>query len=126
MRLLSVNVSRPREILWHNKTVLTGIFKEPVEGTIRLRRLNLDGDEQADLRVHGGEYKAVYAYPLEHYAYWRRELPGMDLPYGMLGENVTIEGVLENSVHIGDRFRIGSAQIVVTQPRLPCYKLGIK
>jgi MOSC domain-containing protein YiiM len=90
-----------------------------------LRTLNLDGDRQADLTVHGGPYKAVYAYPSEHYAYWRGELPGMELPWGMFGENFTTEG-LDESVRIGDRFRVGAAELTVTQPRMPCYKLGIK
>lgn len=91
-----------------------------------VRRLNLDGDQQADLTVHGGPEKAVYVYPVEHYAFWRAEFPEMDLPFGMFGENLTIEGQLEDEVHIGDMFRIGSAEVVVTQPRIPCYKLGIK
>ncbi len=126
MRVLSVNVARPREVLWANQAVSTGIFKQPVSGPVRLRRLNLDGDEQADLTVHGGPYKAVYAYPTEHYAYWREQLPAVELPAGAFGENLTLEGLLESAVHIGDRFRIGTAEIVATQPRLPCYKLGIK
>lgn len=126
MQLLSINVGRPREVIWEHKTIRTGIFKNPVQGTIRLRRLNFDGDEQADLTVHGGYDKAAYVYPSEHYEYWQRELPGMQLPPGMFGENLTIEGLWENSVRIGDRFRLGTAQVVVTQPRLPCYKLGIK
>jgi MOSC domain-containing protein YiiM len=126
MRLLSLNVGLPREVIFQNRTVLTGIFKEPVQGKVQLRFLNLDGDRQADLNVHGGPQKAVYVYPSEHYSYWKRELPGTDLPAGSFGENFTTEGLLENSVHIGDRFRVGSAEVVVTQPRLPCYKLGIK
>jgi MOSC domain-containing protein YiiM len=91
-----------------------------------LRKLNLDGDRQADLTVHGGEYKAVYCYPLVHYEYWKRELPGRELPMGVFGENFTLDGLLEESVHLGDRFSVGSAEVVVTQPRLPCYKLGIR
>ena len=126
MQLLSLNMGLPREVIWQNRIVVTGIFKSPVQGPVELRELNLAGDAQADLRVHGGRYKAVYAYPSEHYPYWRRELPGMGLPPGMFGENFTTDGLVENSVHIGDLFRIGSAEIVVTQPRLPCYKLGIK
>jgi MOSC domain-containing protein YiiM len=126
MRLVSVNVALPREIVWRDRTITTGIFKEPVEGRVRLRTLNLEGDRQADLTVHGGADKAVYAYPLEHYDYWRRELPGMELPFGMFGENFTIEGLQEAETHIGDRFRIGTAELVATQPRLPCYKLGAK
>jgi len=126
MRLVSVNIGHPREVIYKGKTVTTGIFKEPVEGRIRLRTLNLDGDRQADLSVHGGPSKAVYAYPIEHYAYWRAEFPGMNLPSGMFGENFTTEGLREDSVNIGDRFRIGSAQVMVTEPRLPCYKLAAK
>ena len=106
--------------------VSTGIFKEPVLGNIKVRTLNLDGDRQADLSVHGGPDKAVYAYPSEHYAYWKREIPEMTLPWGMFGENFTTAGLAESEVKIGDKFRVGSAIVRVTQPRLPCYKLGIK
>jgi MOSC domain-containing protein YiiM len=106
--------------------VITGIFKQPVQGRIALRKLNLDGDRQADLSVHGGEYKAVYCYPVAHYEYWKEELTGRELSPGMFGENFTTEGLLEDSVHLGDRFSIGSAEMVVTQPRLPCYKLGVR
>jgi MOSC domain-containing protein YiiM len=105
---------------------MTGIFKEPVDGAVMLRRLNLDGDRQADLSVHGGISKAVYAYPAEHYDFWKKELPDMQLPYGMFGENLTTEGLLEDGVNVGDRFRIGEAELMVTEPRMPCYKLGIK
>ena len=126
MKLLSVNVGLPREIAWLGTQVTTGIFKEPVQGRVRLRKLNLDGDRQADLSVHGGEHKAVYAYPIENYEYWRHELPGIELPFGVFGENLTVEGLTEPSVNIGDRFRVGDAELVVTQPRFPCYKLGIK
>jgi MOSC domain-containing protein YiiM len=126
MKLISLNVGPPREVLWHGRIVTTGIYKQPVEGRIALRKLNLDGDRQADLTVHGGEFKAVYCYPLEHYDYWKRELPGVDLPMGVFGENFTTEGLLENSVHLGDRFSVGSSEVIVTQPRLPCYKLGVK
>ncbi len=104
----------------------TGIFKEPVAGRVALRSLNLDGDRQADLTVHGGEYKAVYCYQLAHYEHWKKELPGRELPMGMFGENFTTDGLSEDSVHLGDRFSVGSAEVVVTQPRLPCYKLGLK
>lgn len=126
MTLLSIQVGRPRKTKWRRATVTTGIYKEPVAGRIMLRRHNLDGDEQADLRVHGGWDKAVYVYPSEHYSFWRKELPGLHLPYGMFGENFTTEGLDESSVHIGDRFRIGSAVVEVTQPRMPCYKLGVR
>jgi len=125
MKLVSVNVGLPREVLWHGRTVTTGIYKQPIEGRVALRKLNLDGDRQADLSVHGGEDKAVYCYPAEHYDYWKKELPGRDLPMGMFGENFTTEGLLED-VHLGDRFSVGSAEVMVTQPRLPCYKLGVR
>jgi MOSC domain-containing protein YiiM len=126
MKLISVNVGLPREVTWDGGTVKTGIFKQPVQGSIRVRRLNLDGDKQADLSVHGGPDKAVYAYPVEHYGYWRRELPDRELTWGNFGENLTTEGLDESVLQIGDRFRIGTAELVVTQPRLPCYKLGIR
>jgi MOSC domain-containing protein YiiM len=126
MKLLSLNVALPREIIWHGATITTGIFKQPVAGRVRLRTLNLDGDRQADLTVHGGPYKAVYLYPIAHYDYWKKKLPGRDLPPGMFGENFTAESPLEDAIHIGDRFAVGSAQLVVTQPRLPCYKLALK
>jgi MOSC domain-containing protein YiiM len=126
MKVVSLNIGIPREVTWHGHVVDTGIFKEPVAGRVMLRKLNLDGDRQADLTVHGGKYKAVYCYPLEHYDYWKKEMPGRDLPLGIFGENLTTEGLLENSVHLGDCFSIGSAEVVVTQPRLPCYKLGIR
>ena len=126
MRVISVNVGLPRQVTWRGKTVTTGIFKEPVTGRVRLRRLNLDGDRQADLSVHGGPAKAVYAYPAEHYPYWRQQLPDRSLPWGMFGENLTLEGLSEDTVRIGDRFRVGTAELVVTQPRLPCFKLGIR
>jgi MOSC domain-containing protein YiiM len=126
MKMISLNVGLPREVIWHGRSVTTGIYKQPVEGRVALRKLNLDGDRQADLTVHGGEYKAVYCYPVEHYEYWKNELPGRELPMGMFGENFTVHGLLEEEVHLGDRFRVGSAEMVVTQPRLPCYKLGVR
>jgi MOSC domain-containing protein YiiM len=126
MKLLSINVARPRIILTGQQQVSTGIFKEPVEGPVMMRRLNLDGDRQADLSVHGGPSKAVYAYPSEHYPYWREVLPEMNLPYGMFGENLTTEGMKEEETNIGDQFRNGEAIVMVTQPREPCYKLAAK
>src|SRR3989475_5271479 len=126
MKLLSVNVGLPREIEWRGKLVRTSIFKAPVPGRVRVAALNLENDEQSDLSVHGGVDKAVYAYPSEHYSFWREELPGVDLPWGMFGENFTTEGLLEEDVRIGDRLQVGSAEFVVTQPRMPCYKLGIR
>ena len=126
MKLVSLNTGLPREVVWRGINVTTGIFKRPVESRVALRRLNLDGDRQADLTVHGGEFKAVYCYPRAHYDYWKRELPGQKLPMGAFGENFTVHGLLEDSVHLGDQFSVGSAEVVVTQPRLPCYKLGIR
>ena len=126
MKVISVNTGLPRNVTWHGRSVSTGIFKEPVNKRVALRKLNLDGDGQADLTVHGGEYKAVYCYPLEHYEYWISELPGRELPMGVFGENFTLDSSPEESVHLGDRFSVGSAEVVVTQPRLPCYKLGIR
>lgn len=125
MKLISVNVGLPQEVAWHGGKVATGIFKKPAAGPIRVRRLNLVRDEQADLSVHGGPNKAVYAYPAEHYVYWRKELGG-ELPWGAFGENLTTEGLNESAVRIGDRFRVGTAELTVTQPRVPCYKLGIR
>jgi MOSC domain-containing protein YiiM len=126
MQLISVNVGLPREVAWKGRTASTGIFKEPVSDRVMVRSLNLDGDGQADLTVHGGLDKAVYVYPFEHYDYWRSELPDMDLPLGIFGENFTTTGLREAEVNIGDRFRIGNLILMVTQPRLPCYKLGIR
>jgi MOSC domain-containing protein YiiM len=126
MKVISVNTGLPRNVTWHGRSVTTGIFKEPVHRRISLRKLNLDGDGQADLSVHGGAYKAVYCYPLAHYDYWKRELPNRELPMGIFGENFTLDGSSEESVHLGDQFSVGSAEVVVTQPRLPCYKLGIR
>ena len=121
-----MNIGLPREVAWQGKLVTTGIFKEPVKARVMLRTLNLEGDRQADLTVHGGVDKAVYAYPSEHYGYWRTELPGVDLPWGMFGENFTTEGLLEEAVYIGDRFGIGETEVMATEPRMPCYKLGLK
>jgi len=126
MKLISINVGLPREVSWHGKSVLTSILKVPVNGSVQVSTLNVEGDRQADLTVHGGADKAVYLYPGEHYPYWRHQLPGSELPWGAFGENFTTEGLSEADVNIGDRFRIGSAEFLVTQPRMPCFKLGIK
>jgi MOSC domain-containing protein YiiM len=126
LRVLSVNVGLPREVIWQGKSVTTGIYKRPVAGRIAVRALNLDGDRQADLRVHGGPDKAVYAYPSEFYELWSRERPGLEFGPGTFGENLTTEGLLDEDVSVGDRFQVGTAELVVTQPRLPCFKLGIK
>ena len=126
MRVVSLNVGLPRAIEWRGRSVRTSIFKTPNDRRLRLTTLNLEGDEQSDLSVHGGVDKAVYVYPSEHYASWRRELPQIDFPWGTFGENLTIEGLLEEDVRIGDHLRVGSAEFVVTQPRMPCFKLGIR
>jgi MOSC domain-containing protein YiiM len=126
LNLVSLNTGLPRDVTWHGQLVTTGIYKQPVEGRVALRKLNLDGDRQADLTVHGGEYKAVYCYPIEHYDYWKRELPGRNLPMAVFGENFTTDGLQEDAIHLGDQLAVGSAETVVTQPRLPCYKLGIR
>jgi MOSC domain-containing protein YiiM len=126
VKLISLNVALPRLASWRTQTVNTGIFKQPASGPVQLRTLNLDGDRQADLTVHGGPFKAVYAYPSEHYEFWRQELPGTQMPWGMFGENFTTEGMFEKDLHIGDRLQIGGAIVVVRQPRIPCYKLSIK
>jgi MOSC domain-containing protein YiiM len=126
MKVLSVNIALPRLISWKGQTFNTGIFKKPVAGPVMMRKLDLDGDRQADLSVHGGPYKAVYAYPSEHYAFWRKEFPEMELPWGQFGENLTTEGLNERDTHIGDVLRIGQATVQVTQPRVPCFKLAAK
>ena len=126
MKLISVNVGLPRLVMSNGDPVSTGIFKEPVAGRVMLRTLNLDGDRQADLSVHGGPSKAVYVYPSEHYDYWKHEFPEMKLPWGMFGENFTTKGLFEAELNIGDKFRVGSAAVMVTEPRMPCYKLGIR
>src|SRR5260370_1629007 len=130
MKLVSVNTGLPREVSWHGRIVTTAIYKEPVVGRVALRKFNLDGDRQADLAVHGREREGVSCYSLAHYGCWKKELRGQDLPMGMFGENFTMDagkdGLLEDFVHLGNRFSIGTAEVVVTQPRLPCYKLGVR
>jgi MOSC domain-containing protein YiiM len=126
MRVISVNVGSPRRVQVDGRVVLTSIYKTPVHGRVAVRGYNLEGDRQADLRVHGGPYKAVYLYPSEHYDYWAAELPGADLPFGAFGENLTTAGLDEESANIGDQFRIGSVVLQVTQPRMPCFKLGLR
>jgi MOSC domain-containing protein YiiM len=127
MKLISINVSRPKSVaVGGGQTVMTGICKEPVRGRVMMRTLDLDGDGQADLTVHGGPDKAVYVYPIEHYDYWQRTLKRDKFPFGQFGENFTVEGMTEDTVHIGDVYRIGGAIVRVTQPRLPCYKLALK
>ena len=126
VKLLSVNVSLPKEVPYKGKTIRTGIFKEPVPGRVKLRQLNLDGDGQADLVGHGGIYKAVHVYSLENYDYWKRQLGRNDFSYGQFGENFTVEEMLEDQVHVGDVFRVGTALVEITQPRVPCFKLAMK
>lgn len=126
MKVLSINVGLPRRVVSGGQAVLTGIYKVPVHQRVKVTKLNIEGDGQADLSVHGGPNKAVYAYPSEHYEYWRHEIARVDMPWGMFGENLTLSGLMETDAHIGDRLRIGTAVLVLTQPRLPCYKLGIK
>jgi len=126
MRLFSVNTGMPREVEWHGRPVSTGIFKEPVQGRVAVRQLNLEGDGQADLTVHGGKDKAIYCYSTAHYDYWKKELPGRELAPGAFGENLTIDAPTDDQIFLGDRYRIGTAETIVTQPRLPCYKLGVR
>ncbi|MCH7960278.1 MAG: MOSC domain-containing protein [Candidatus Hydrogenedentes bacterium] len=126
MKLLSVNVSQAKTVAYHGRQVATGIYKEAIAGRVRVGRLTIDGDRQVDFRVHGGVDKAVYAYPHEHYAVWQEELGRDDFAFGQFGENLTTQGLLEDAVHIGDRFRIGDALFEVSQPRVPCFKLAMK
>jgi MOSC domain-containing protein YiiM len=126
MRIVSIHVGRPREVQFHGRPVLTSIFKSPVMGPVIVKTLNLEGDRQSDLTAHGGVNKAVYVYPSEHYAFWRAELPGVALEWGAFGENLTTDGLLEETTCVGDQLRIGSAEFVVTRPRMPCFKLGIR
>ena len=126
MKLISVNVGLPREVAWRGRKVTTSIWKAPTKGRVTVRQVNIDGDKQSDLTAHGGPDKAVYVYPSEHYAFWRAEFPGIELAWGTFGENFTTEGLIESEVTIGDRIRIGSAEFQVTQPRMPCFKLGIR
>jgi MOSC domain-containing protein YiiM len=126
MKIISVNVGLPREVVWKGITVRTAIFKEPVADTLAIRELNLAGDQQADLTVHGGSEKAVYVYPVEHYEYWRKQLPDVSFSWGAFGENLTTDGLSEDTLCIGDLLRAGSAILQATQPRMPCYKLELK
>ena len=126
MKIISINVGLPREVFHQGKLIRTGIFKVPVEGKVRVDALNLVGDRQADLTVHGGLSKAIYVYPAEHYDFWRNELPGVEFPWGSFGENLSVEGLLEKDLNVGDRLSVGSVELIVTEPRLPCYKLALK
>lgn len=126
MKLLSINVAAPRAIWYRDKEVMTGIYKEPVQGMVAVGKLGLAGDGQADLEAHGGIYKAVYSYPFEHYSHWSRSLGRNDFVLGQFGENLTVSGLTEDEVYIGDVFRIGTALFEVTQPRVPCFKIAHK
>ena len=126
MKLVAISVGTPREVQWRGRSVQTSIFKTPVSRRVHVTSGNIEGDKQSDLSVHGGPEKAVYTYPAEHYDFWRRELPNAELPWGAFGENFTTEGLLEDEVWIGDRYRVGTVELVVTQPRMPCYKLAIR
>src|SRR5271157_139698 len=126
MNVISVNVGRPQEHEWQGQRVKTAIFKSPAEGPVAVGKLNLEGDEQGDPTVHGGVDKATYAYPYEHYTYWQSQLPDYSLTLGNFGENLTIAGLSEETIHIGDQLQIGTALFTVTQPRTPCYKLGVR
>jgi len=126
IKVVSVNVGLPKQISYGMRQVVTSIFKEPIEGRVKVTTLNLDGDAQADLSVHGGLDKAIYSYSEEHYKYWKEVYPTIVMPFGMFGENLTTQGLNEDTVNIGDQYQIGSSRLVVTQPRMPCYKLGIK
>jgi MOSC domain-containing protein YiiM len=126
MKIITVNVGRPRLIPWKGQIYSTGIFKDPVAGRVMLRKTNLDGDRQADLSVHGGPDRAVYGYPREHYPYWSKVLSGKELRWGSFGENFTTEGMFETEVSVGDQFRIRSAVVMARTPRIPCLKLAAK
>jgi MOSC domain-containing protein YiiM len=126
MKVVAISVGRPREVQWRGRSVQTSIFKSPVSRRVHVGSGNVEGDQQSDLMVHGGPEKAVYAYPAEHYEFWRPELPDAELAWGAFGENLTTEGLLEDDVWIGDRYRVGTTELVVTQPRMPCYKLAIR
>lgn len=126
MKIVAISVGRPRQVQWRGRNVKTSIFKTPVSHPVHVTSTNIEGDEQSDLSVHGGPEKAIYAYPAEHYDFWRRELPDAELAWGAFGENFTTEGLLEDEVWIGDRYHVGTTELVVTQPRMPCYKLAIR
>jgi len=126
MRVISVNVGLPIKVNFGKEIVNTAIFKNPIKHRIKLYKLNLEGDKQADLTVHGGIDKAVYSYPSEHYKFWKKEIKDFEYSWGTFGENLTTEGLVEDVVNIGDKFRIGSAKVVATQPRMPCYKLAVR
>jgi len=126
MKLNSVNVGRPRDVVWRGRRISSGIFKKAISGAVMVHALNVEGDRQADLEVHGGFDKAVYAYPHEHYPYWQALYPEMEMPAGVFGENFTVEGMLETEVCIGDLYQVGKTTLVVTEPRIPCYKLAIR
>ena len=125
-RVLSVNVGQPKDVIWQGRTVHTAVWKEPVDGPRLVRRLNIDGDGQGDLAGHGGEQRAVFVYQIESYRYWQDYLSRDDFSYGQFGENFTVRGLADDQVCIGDRYRIGEAEFEVTQPRVTCYRVGIR
>ena len=125
-RLLSVNVGLPRDIAWRGRTVHTAIWKEPVQSRRMVRRLNIDGDGQGDLAGHGGEHRAVFVYQIDSYRYWQNQLRRSDFVYGQFGENFTVDGLPDDAVCIGDRYQMGGALFEVTQPRVTCYRVGIR
>ncbi|OLS27699.1 MAG: hypothetical protein HeimC2_10590 [Candidatus Heimdallarchaeota archaeon LC_2] len=125
-KLVSLNVSQIKQVLWKGKEITTGIFKEPVTEKVSVRGVNITGDDQADRSVHGGVNKAIYSYPTEHYPFWKKHFLEKELPYGMFGENLSTQGLLETETHVGDRIKIGTTELIAVQPRMPCYKLGIR
>lgn len=126
MKVVSLNVSKTIEVPWEGKMIQTGIYKKPVTRPLEIKGINVEGDDQGNRKTHGGIDRAVYAYPMEHYEYWRKQYPDKELPFGMFGENLTTTGLFEDKVHVGDIFKIGTAEIMAVQPRMPCYRLGIR
>lgn len=126
MKLVSIHVGKPREVDYNGQNVSTGIFKEEISGPVRVHSLNIEGDKQADLTVHGGPDKAVYAYPIEHYDFWKKERNDLEFRPGVFGENLSVTGLNEKEVCVGDVYHVGSVVFRVTNPRMPCFKLGIK
>jgi len=126
MQVISINTGQPKTVQWKNQTVTTSIFKNPVQGSVNVNQLGIESDTQSDLSVHGGKYKAVYAYPSENYVYWERELPHFSFQWGTFGENLTTLGLTETEVCLGDRYKIGTVELKVVQPRFPCMKIGVR
>jgi MOSC domain-containing protein YiiM len=126
MQIISTNIAKPTTFIWHGKEHTTGIYKKPVDTSIFLGNEEVKGDEVSDRKVHGGEFKACYLFSADHYPYWKDKYPHLDWTYGMLGENLTIEGLNEKELHIGDIYKVGNAVVQITQPREPCYKFAVK